>query len=328
MSKELVKQDTKQESVILYSHSEEKLKVLAAKSSEITTAKGASYKLVMAALSELRAVRVDIEKERKAKKAQIIIDGRNIDGKAKELTAITETEENRLKLLRKEVDDEKARIEQDRIDSIQKRIDAIKEMSAEEIESLLLDDSYQEFYGAAQQAVSERRNELNRLAEIEAERVRAEKAKRQQEEEAERLRIEREALEKEKAAQAERERVEQEKINKEREAQALERKKIDDERRTIEQEKERQRIEAEAKKQARLELEAKEKEAARKKSAALAALPDAEKASAYIANLLEVPVPSCDDQYITDFCNAMRKQVVAGQSKLEKIRLKINEAAA
>lgn len=91
-------------------------------------------KVVTAALSHVRRLRTDVEKRRKELKEDALEWGRKVDGEAKRITALLFEIEEPLKLTKKEHDDEKerlraekARIENERVDTIKQRIEEINQ---------------------------------------------------------------------------------------------------------------------------------------------------------------------------------------------------------
>ena len=123
------------------------------------------YQAVVAAVKEIRELRGDVERIRREKKANIIRDGKLIDGEANRIKDILFGIENPMKDAKTAVDDEAERIEQERVAAIQKRIAAITltyvdygltigsiEHMLKAIESTVIDETFDEFYHDAEQA--------------------------------------------------------------------------------------------------------------------------------------------------------------------------------
>ena len=123
------------------------------------------YQAVVAAVKDIRDLRGDVERTRKEKKANIVRDGKLIDGEANRIKDILFGIENPMKDAKTAVDDEAERIEQERVAAIQKRIAAITltyvdygltigsiEHMLKAIESTVIDETFDEFYHDAEQA--------------------------------------------------------------------------------------------------------------------------------------------------------------------------------
>jgi len=109
-----------------------------------------SYKAVVAAVAEVRGLRLKVEARRKVLKADALEHGRNVDSRAKQITALLAPIEERLNDVKKAEDDRKAeakaelaKIEQARVDGIRKKISDILNMTtgllsldAEQLKSL------------------------------------------------------------------------------------------------------------------------------------------------------------------------------------------------
>ena len=123
------------------------------------------YQAVVDAVKEIRDLRGDVERTRKEKKANIVRDGKLIDGEANRIKDILFGIENPMKDAKTAVDDEAERIEQERVDAIQKRIASVTVshvdygLTIESIEQMLkatvsvvIDETFDEFYHDAEQA--------------------------------------------------------------------------------------------------------------------------------------------------------------------------------
>lgn len=238
------------------------------------------YKLVMSALSEVREVRIKVEKTRKELKEKSLEYGRMVDGEAKRIQGLIAEIEVPLRELKEKEDQRKAeeeaavlRAEQDRIDGIKKKIAGItfylSDLNSFDISKLekfieilseikITEEEYQEFCDEAERSHTEVSNALkNRLAEkIEQEKAQEELRKAQ--EEAAILRAEQERKDAEIQAKLDAERKEKEELQRKVEEQERkERERLAEEKRKLEAEELRIRIEKEAKEKA--EREAKEK---------------------------------------------------------------------
>ncbi len=256
--------------IVEYNVSDAAIETLRAKFAGLTAATPAGYKLVTAAIGEVRSLRVAVEKKRKELKADALEFGRKVDSEAKRITAALESVEEPLKIEKAKIDDEKARIEAERVADERRKIEAEEARVRAERE--------------AAEAAERERIRLEQQAEND--RLAAERA---------RLAEERAALEAERKAIAEKAAAD---------AKAAQ-EKIDADRRELEkqrQEAERARFEREAEERAERDARAKvEREAAERAAAAerqreeqtrLAALrPDVEKLNAYVDALLAVPTP-------------------------------------
>ena len=123
------------------------------------------YQAVVDAVKEIRDLRGDVERTRKEKKANIVRDGKLIDGEANRIKDILFGIENPMKDAKTAVDDEAERIEQERVAAIQKRITSVTvshvdygltiesiEQMLKAIESVVIDETFDEFYHDAEQA--------------------------------------------------------------------------------------------------------------------------------------------------------------------------------
>lgn len=184
---------------------------------DVSTASGMT--VAKNARAEIREPRYEVEKIRKAAKAPILALGKHLDNEAARITAALEEIEQPIDSLikteetRKEAEKaEKARIDQERIDSLRAKVEKIRRhadlavgKSPDEITALTANvalveisvEHFGEFSGEALQAQNET---IDRLNELHAKAV---------EHEAEQLRLaaEREELNRLRAEQAERERV-------------------------------------------------------------------------------------------------------------------------
>jgi len=118
-------------------YTENQLKALAKKNADVTEIKDDNdYELVKRAGIELQKVRVSIEKSGKAARYDANRFAKAIITEERRLTGIITPEEDRLKALRKEVDDAKARkaeearlVEMARIQNITDKISSIKQLA-------------------------------------------------------------------------------------------------------------------------------------------------------------------------------------------------------
>lgn len=223
----------------------------------------AGYKAVFQALQDVKQDRIKVEKMRKALKQDALDYGRAVDAKAKEIQALIEPVEDHLKAEREAIDNEKARIEQEK-------------KNAAEI-AACLDEAY-----AANEQFDRQKEEAARL---EAQRI------EQERKEAELIAKQAEIERKEREAQIAREAEERARQKAEAEIQAAKLAQEKAERQAIEAaDRERQRLQAEQAEKERQERIAAEAEAQRKAQA-----PDMEKVIEYFANLEGVAVPNLSD---------------------------------
>lgn len=102
---------------------------------DIQITDGKSYAVVMQGLAEYRELRLAIDDKHKELKADILEAGRSLDGDKNRLKALLEPGEDHLKKIRQVEDDrkakikeEKARLERERIEAIQGKIDNIRHL--------------------------------------------------------------------------------------------------------------------------------------------------------------------------------------------------------
>lgn len=220
--------------VVEYSVSDAAIEKLREKLSGLTAETPEKYKMVREGISEVRELRVKVEKTRKELKADALEYGRKVDAEAKRITAALFEIEEPLKLERKKIDDEKERVKREKEEAERRRIEEEnkKKLAAEE---------------AARKA--------------EQERIRIEQEAERKKIEAERAELEKQRLAQEAEAKAQRDAIEANQ-RQEREKLQAERKKLDEERQRLE----RERIEREAKERAEREAKEKlEREAERKR---------------------------------------------------------------
>lgn len=210
--------------------------------SELRTqyAEVSEIKVVTAALSHIRGLRTDVEKHRVALKADALAWGKKVDAEAKRITALLIGIEEPLKLLKKEHDNgkeriraEKARIEQERLYAIKKRMEEInqylyKGLKSFESNSLrkIINDfnkfkeednfDYQEF---REQSEITKQNVLIKLEEDLAEKLLDEKKRADEFYEMQKAKAELEAQRVENATREEALRLEREALRKEQEEQ-------------------------------------------------------------------------------------------------------------
>ena len=123
------------------------------------------YQAVVDAVKEIRDLRGDVERSRREKKANIIRDGKLIDGEANRIKDILFGIENPMKDAKLAVDTEKELIEQKRVAVIDSKIRELTvtnidygisvetlEQMLEHIKSLPIDETFDEFYHDAEQA--------------------------------------------------------------------------------------------------------------------------------------------------------------------------------
>lgn len=322
-----------------------------------------SYRAVVKAIGEVRSKRLAVEETRKELKKDALEWGRAVDAEAKRIKGMLEPLEKQLKATKQAEDDrkdaikaEKERKEQERVDGIRKRISGIRGMcvglaarSATELSSIFAavdaididDEVFQEFTTEAEAAKKDTWDAVNQALEIrerldredaerKAEAERLEKIRKEQEAEAARLEAERKAQEEALAEQ--RRKLEAAKMEAEREAQEkalAEQKKLEADRRKIEEEKaaieaakraeqerrEREEFERQAKIQAEKEAKEKaEREAAEAKDSAEAEAaekarqealrPDKEKLKAWADAVNSVPKPACENPTARDLLDS------------------------
>lgn len=300
----------------------------------------ASYKVVTAAIADVRSKRTAVEKRRKELKADALEFGRKVDAEAKDIMALLLEIEEPLKATKQAEDDRKAAIkaekerkEQERIDGIRAKINELRAWcfdgiahnkssraitlvlsKLQETFGKLTKDDYMEFLGEAQdllwdaimktqEALKSRQVWEAEEEQRKAEEIRLAEIKKQQEEEAARQKAEQDKIE------AEKRKIEEEKakIEAEKKAEAEWKEREEFERKIRAEAKERAEKEAaeKAKREAE-EAEAKRlaEEAEKKRLAELA--PDKEKLAAYANALQDVPIPKIKDQQL----NSLLSEVV------------------
>ena len=281
----------------------------------------ASFDRAQAALTALVRTRTEIEKRRKALKAESLEYGRRVDAGAKELFEAIEPYEDRLRAL---VDKSKAEraakkaareaAEKERVDGILEKIDEfftvpkrLARASSEDVQAFIDtvkdreigEDEYAEFVERAETAKSDTLAELDELLEgaIHDERVAArekqerEEREAEQKKEAERLEKERAALEEQRKKDEAERRAEEARIA---QARADEEARIAEERAELEAERERLDAEkrAEAERQAEQERQEAERIAAEEREARrIRTLPDREKILEYAKAVAAVEAP-------------------------------------
>lgn len=304
-----------------YGTTEDDLKKLAASYSHITQVTNRKeYDAAQAAVTALTRARTKIDARRKELKAESLEFGRLVDSTAKSLIAVVTPEEQRIDAILEAVKQQKENerkakeaAEKARVDAILARIDEILRIPADHqrskstdvmaaraaLDVLLIDESFAEFIGRAQEAKANVLAELDelRLGALHDERIAAqEKADREriaaeQKAEAERLaneRAELEAIRKQnEAAQAEAARIENERVAAERAEIARQQAELQAERDRIDEEK-------------RWAVIAAERAEAAAKAARL--LPDREKVEAFALAIeaVELPELSPEIQKYTD----------------------------
>src|SRR5258708_6309483 len=102
--------ETQTEAVALFDITAEQIKATRDKYAALDATTPAGYEEVRQAVGLVRATRVAVEKRRVDLKAGLLQRGREIDGAAKQLTALIEEIENPLVDKKKAIDDEKARV--------------------------------------------------------------------------------------------------------------------------------------------------------------------------------------------------------------------------
>ena len=236
----------------------------------------------------VKGKRVEVEKKRVELKADALKYGRAVDSEAKRITALLQPIEDHLIAQEKVVTDEKERIEREKQEAEQARLEAIEREKREAEEARIR---------------AEREAEQKKLAEERAAL------------EAERQRMAAERLEAEAAQQAERERIAAIEAKQKAEADRIAAEKA----RIAQEEAERQRV-AQAKAQAAKEAqEAREREEAAKKAAEVerkrleALRPDAEKVRAYGVALYNLASkrPAVETEAANKFLNAATERVEA-----------------
>lgn len=187
------------------------------------------YKEVATALRVMVGKRTAIEEKRKELKAFSLRVGKAIDDKAKEITEMIAPIEQHLKAEKERIDNEKKRIEQERLDAIKAIVDArSKELMAfgckfiptenmyvwveregipeEQLHAINLEIMNDEDYNSFVEVLKGKNEQL--VAIMEQREQEAAELKRKQQEEAERLRLEQEQLQRQKEEmEAEKERM-------------------------------------------------------------------------------------------------------------------------
>lgn len=284
-----------------YGVTEDNLKALAESFSDIKEIPDRkSFDVAQKAVTTLTRARTRIEARRKELKSDALEFGRLVDSTAKDLTAVIQPEEQRIQKLLDVVKAQKAaekaereRIEQERIDAILARIDAIVKVPStlqradsatvlkarDAMEEQVIDDSYEEF---VERAIEAKVNAIEELNELYAGALHDERIAEQERKERERIEAEQKA-EAERLA-AERAEIERQQAELRAEQERMEKTKRDDE--------DRQRREAEAKERA--EREAQKKAEAEARAERLK--PDYEKVEALVSTLEQLPMPALSDE--------------------------------
>lgn len=278
---------------IVYSVTDEALKILEEKWQDVPDcADRESYELVRVGISEVVGLRTSVEKRRKELKSDSLEYGRRVDSAAKVIKDRLMAIETPLKDAKGKIDDakrlekeRKAQVERERVEAIQIRIQAIKDLGVVEwgetsegindrcmaVERERLNETdFQEFFNEAFEVKKAVVNALIKARDVAqakekkdaAERVRQQLVQAEQEKEAARLRAEREEQEAEnKRLEEEREKqrkIEERELALEREKIEHEKKKIAEKQAMVDAENEKLRVEKEAQ-----ELLDREKEADR-----------------------------------------------------------------
>lgn len=305
-----------------YSQTEAALKALAEQYAgatfDVDTTDG--MKAAKAARADVRGYRTSLEAMRKKIKGPALERCRLIDAEAKRITEALRELEDPIDAQIKEHEAKKEAERQAKIEAEQKRVESIQERIAEirgavaavncmgapasakvsefitEVENIVVDESFDEFFEAARdakiatlaaltdlhKAAVEREAEEER---IKAERAELEKLRKEQAERAAKERAEREAKEaEERKAREEAERQERERLEAQRKEQEAEQKRIDDERKALEAEKERER-----KAKEKAEREAAERKAAAEEAARKAKFPGIDAITDALADYFDVP---------------------------------------
>lgn len=143
------------------------------------------YEFIKKGIATIRGYRTKLEKKRKELKAPIITRGKLLDSEAKRITEALQKLEQPMAKLKKDVDEKEAREKEARINEqkarVQKIIDIPKEMrgkSSEEVSKALDEltemDCTQGFYEQKKEALEARKDSLEQLADILAERLKME----------------------------------------------------------------------------------------------------------------------------------------------------------
>jgi len=285
------------------------ISALDAKYKDIQITDGKSYALVMAGLAEYRELRLAIDKKHKELKQDILEAGRGLDGDKSRLKALLEPGENHLKEIRQVEDDRKAaikeekdRIERERIEDIQEKINSIRTQgmihsgtSSTIKESLIIlrgmkisKEIYQEF---TDQAIECQKVALGALEEFLSRSLQSEKENAERKAEAERLEAQKKEQE---AAQA--------KIDKQNKSIQEEKDKMEAERKATADRLEREEFERQAKIKAEQEAKEKAEQAERdriekeeaeaeEKARQEALRPDKEKLIKFADELFDIGIP-------------------------------------
>jgi len=301
-----------------YNFPDEKFAELKEKYSELNADNPEGYQLVSSGIRDVRSIRTFVEKKRKELKAGALDWGNRVDAEANRIKALLMEIESPLKEKKQFVDVEKARhkaeklaAEQQRVDDIKDRIQAIGEptqfthkfrsgdISAviEDVKEIEINpDDFAEFTGVAAVKKSEvlkiledhlaialdKENEKAKLVE---ERYRQEEEAKKQAEERKALQAERDEIESERRAIVE-EKKAQEQAQKQAEAEIEAKRLAGLEKERIEREA-KERAEREA--QEKIDQEKREKELAEKKVKGEAArAPDLEKINAFGKEIMDL----------------------------------------
>lgn len=216
--------------VVEYAVADQVVSELRGRLEGLTADTPAGYREVVAGISEARKLRVDVEKDRVELKAASLEHGRKVDAEAKRITKLIEAIEQPLKLSRKVVDDEKARVKREKEEAEQAKLEEINRKKREEQEAI--DKADRDRIQAEQQAEQKRidveRAELEKQRAAEREKQKADQAKLEAEKEV--LRKEREELRRQRFEQEAKVKAEREaKEEVEREArEEIERKEVEE----------------------------------------------------------------------------------------------------
>jgi nitrate reductase NapAB chaperone NapD len=324
--------------LVQYDVTESAIAEMKEKYSGLTIKTPADYKAVMAAISTVSKIRVDVEKARKMFKADALEYGRKVDAEAKRITGLLLEVEEPLRAKRQAVDDAKARKEEEarlaeekRVADIRAKIDAITafvsrlneltipELSAR-IESIgklsIIGSEYQEFTGDALAEIKTVADALNARMAEKIEREKEQEALRIANEQAAALRAEQERKDAEAQAKLDAERRLKEAAERKIAEQAAEAKRKEDE------EILRKKIEAESKAKAERELAEKiareerakaEAEAKAKREAELR--PDKEKLLVWIASAIGT-APKLDSAEMKVICDDAVKSLTSAQKRI------------
>lgn len=244
----------------------------------------------------VREARVQVEKTRKALKADALEWGRRVDAEAKRITALLEPIEKHLEAEEDKPAAEKRRLEaleeERRVARLRRRMELLRDAGSPLLPQDVANVSDEDFEATLQRALEAKAQREAEEAERRAEQERhlAEERKRLEQERAEQERV-RAARE---AEEAVRRKEAQEALERERAALAAEQARIAEERARVEAEARRQAEAEAARKRAEEEKARAEREAAARAEAeriAAERAPDREKVAAFCRALADVPMP-------------------------------------